>query len=1033
MKATTSMAGIMRTMSDTVFSMDSIPKSYAPSEVEGSILAKWETADVGHCEADADGKPFSILIPPPNVTAALHLGHALNGTLQDILNRWHRMKGFATLWMPGTDHAGIATQTVVEKRLMQQENKKRTDFSRDDFVARVQAWKDEYEETILGQLRQIGASCDWDRTRFTMDDVCATAVRKAFFELFKEDLIYKGKRLVNWDPVTLTALADDEVEMEEVAGFMYYLRYPLEDGSGFITVATTRPETMLGDTAVAVNPKDPRAEALRGKSIRLPIVDRVIPIVEDDYVVMQGADDPKAEFATGFLKVTPAHDPNDWEIGKRHDLEIINVMATDASISDKYGWEDASAESKQFIGLSRENAREAIVEWFVANDLFEGKREYAHSVGHSYRSHVPIEPYLSDQWYVRVTDDRLRNEALRALSPEQYDGTPPPRNSGEVCDAGDGMLHVYPERYAKQYQVWHENLLDWCISRQLWWGHRIPIWSKAFPINKEPSWPHADCDEVASQVMVDEGEEQTIVYLSIDCGSASIEADIESDGFVQDEDVLDTWFSSALWPLSTMGWPNPEAFPDTVGLLDKFNPTSVLCTAREIIGQWVSRMVMFNRYFQGGTLPFFDVYIHPTVQDGFGQKMSKSLGNGVDPRDVISTHGADALRYLMAQLTTGTQDVRLGVDLICPYTDVSFEPKYITSHSGHKVMAPLQTCPTDSSKQMSTVYGILTGESKNCKETPLAMNTSSRFDVGRNFANKFWNASRFALMNVSAPAESVSLDELLPADQWMLSRVASAIEQMNGALSTYQFSVAAETMYDLLWRDFCDWYLEAIKPTIKDSPPQQRVLLTVLDSICRLLHPLCPFVTEAIWPHIHSVPSGSVGNVQFAGSHLAATAPWPSLTGVQFDDDAIASFEKLQELVTAIRATRASQNVKPKREIELIAPSGLYALASEHKVVLFAIAGIHTLTESCETNSGVAVPFGGETIYLANLFDEKDAEANTEKLQQDIAELEKKVAGFKGRLSNENYVNNAPDNVVQETRDMLLQAEHDLETAKGAL
>ena len=1020
-------------MPDTVFSKDSIPKSYAPSEVEGEILAKWENGDIGHCEADAEGKPFSILIPPPNVTAALHLGHALNGTLQDILTRWHRMQGYATMWIPGTDHAGIATQSVVEKRLMQQENKKRTDFSREDFVARVQAWKDENEVTILEQLRQIGASCDWDRTRFTMDDVCATAVRTAFFELFKEDLIYKGKRLVNWDPVTLTALADDEVEMEEVTGFMYYLRYPLEDGSGFITVATTRPETMLGDTAVAVNPNDSRAEALRGKSIQLPIVGRVIPIVEDDYVVMQGADDPKAEFATGFLKVTPAHDPNDWDIGKRHDLEVINVMATDASISDKHGWEDASNESKQFIGLSREDARDAIVEWFSKHDLFEGKREYVHSVGHSYRSHVPIEPYLSDQWYVRVTDDRLRNEALRALSPDQYDGTPPARDSGKVCESGDGLLHVYPNRYAKQYQVWHENLLDWCISRQLWWGHRIPIWSKSFPINEEPCWPHSDCPAVASQVMVDESEEQRIVYLSIDSGNSSIETDIESAGFMQDEDVLDTWFSSALWPLSTMGWPDPQAFPETIGLLEKFNPTSVLCTAREIIGQWVSRMVMFNRYFQSGTLPFLDVYIHPTVQDGFGQKMSKSLGNGVDPRDIISTHGTDALRYLMAQLTTGTQDVRLGIDLICSYTGVSFEPKYITSHSGYKVMAPLQNCPTDTSKQMSTVYGILSGEAEDCEETPLAMNTSSRFDIGRNFANKFWNASRSALMNVTAPAESVSMEELCPADQWMLSRVASAIEQMNAALSTYQFSVAAETMYDLLWRDFCDWYLEAIKPTVKDSPQQQRVLHTVLDAICRLLHPLCPFVTEAMWSHIHSVPSGSIGNLQLPESTLAATATWPSFADVQFDQSAIDSFEKLQELITVIRATRASQNVKPRREIELIAPSRLYSLASEHEVVLSAIAGLQALTESDDSTDGVAVPFDGETMYLANLFDEKDAEANTEKLQQEIAELEKKVAGYKGRLLNENYVTNAPENVVQETRDMLLQAENDLETAKVAL
>ena len=1022
----------MRGMTDMAFSIDSISKSYAPSEMEAGILSRWDEANVGHCPADADGAPFSILIPPPNVTAALHLGHALNGTLQDILTRWHRMKGDATLWMPGTDHAGIATQSVVEKRLMQLEGKKRTDFSREEFVCRVQAWKDEFEQTILGQLKTMGASCDWDRTRFTMDDVCEAAVREAFFQLYKDGLIYRGKRLVNWDPATLTALADDEVEMEEVSGHMYYLKYPLEDGSGSITVATTRPETMLGDTAVAIHPKDPRAESLRGKSVKLPIVNRVIPIVEDDYVVMQGTDDPKAEYATGFLKVTPAHDPNDWEIGKRHDLPVINIMATDASISDKYGWEDASEESKQFIGLSREEAREQIVQWFTQHDLLEGIRDYEHSVGHSYRSHVPIEPYLSDQWYVRVTDDRLRNEALRALSLSQYKGTPPTRESG-LHQEGDGQLHVYPARYAQAFQVWHENLLDWCISRQLWWGHRIPVWSKFFPADEEPSWPHAQSDAVASQVMFDEGENQNIVYLSIAGGYESVEEDIEAAGFVQDEDVLDTWFSSALWPLSTMGWPNPEAFPQTIGLLEKFNPTSVLCTAREIIGQWVSRMVMFNRYFQNGALPYVDVYIHPTVQDGFGQKMSKSLGNGVDPRDIISTHGADALRYLMAQLTTGTQDVRLGVDLICPYTGESFEPKYVTSSSGHKVMAPIQECPTDSSKRMSTVYGLLTGEATDCDETPLAMNTSSRFDVGRNFANKFWNASRFALMNVASPAETVSVDALQPIDHWMLHRLNDAIVNIDEALSTYQFSVATEILYDLLWRDFCDWYLEAIKPTIKESSSQQRVLHFVVDTICRLLHPICPFVTEAMWSHIHSIPSGSVCGVQLQDSPLTASAQWPVPFDTQFNQESIYSCESMMDLVTAIRAARASQKVKPNKSIELLAPKNIFSLVSSHSAIINALAGLSVVRECDENSTGYAIPFEGETMFLSNMFDEKDQKANTEKLNDEIAALEKRVAGFKSRLSNESYIQNAPEHVVQETRDMLTKAESDLLIAKEAL
>ncbi len=1018
-------------MSDTALSKDTIPKSYAPSDVEAEILSRWEDGNIGHCEADADGNPYCIIIPPPNVTSALHVGHALDGTLQDILIRWHRMKGDATLWMPGTDHAGIATQTVVEKRLMQQEGKKRTDFTREAFVERVQAWKDEYEATILDQLRLFGCSCDWERTRFTMDDVCAAAVREAFFILYKDDLIYRGKRLVNWDPVTLTALADDEVDMEEVAGHMYYLRYPLEDGSGFITVATTRPETMLGDTAVAVNPNDPRAKALQGKTIRLPIVGRVIPIIEDEYVVMQGTDDPKAEFATGFLKVTPAHDSNDWDIGLRHDLEVINVMAPDASISNKHGWDDATDESKQFIGMTREDAREAIVSWFKANDLYDGDREYAHSVGHSYRSHVPIEPYLSDQWYVRVTDDRLCNEALRSLSAEQYNGTAPARESGKRD--GDGELKFYPERFAHSFQAWHENLRDWCISRQLWWGHQIPVWSKVFAADEVITWPHAESEAVASSQEFDEAEDATAVYLCISGGHESVEQDIEAADFVRDEDVLDTWFSSALWPISTMGWPNPDAFPETKGLIEKFNPSSVLCTAREIITLWVSRMVMFNRYFQEGTLPFYDVYIHPTVQDGFGQKMSKSTGNGVDPRDIIATHGADSLRYTMAKLTTGTQDVRLSVDVICPYTGASFEPKYVKSRGGLKVPAPIQECPTDSSKKLVTVYGVLSGEASASDETPLAMNSSSRFDVGRNFANKFWNACRFALMNILNPSETVSAADLKPIDHWMLSRLSDATHRIDAALKEYKYSVAVEALYDVLWRDFCDWYLEAIKPTVKEYPHQQRVLLTIVDVITRLLHPICPFVTEAMWQHIHTFSVGGVEGIALTTESLAATSSWPNLSGLCIDRDAVANFEKVQTLVTAIRGARASQNVNPKRRIDVLVPEEMYYSTLEHLLVIGSLAGVGVLDQVTPSSEGFAVLVDGKTILLANMFDEAEAAENNTRLAEEITALEKKVAGFKGRLANDSYVNNAPDHVVQETRDMLAQCESELAIAKEAL
>ena len=455
-----------------------LAKVYSPADVEAGISQKWADAGVFHAEPATDGADhYSVVIPPPNVTAALHLGHALNNTLQDVLVRYHRMRGDNTMWMPGTDHAGIATQTVVEKRLLSQ-GIRRLDMGRDAFIEKTQEWKDAYEATILGQLQEMGASCDYDRVRFTMDDMCATAVRHAFFVLFKDGLIYRGKRLVNWDPATGTALADDEVEMEDIEGHMWYLRYPLADGSGHVTVATTRPETMLGDTAVAINPNDPRAADLVGKMVRLPIVGREIPIIEDDYVVLPDPEssDPKARMSSGSLKVTPAHDPNDWEIGLRHNLEVINVMAADASISDQYGWEDASEESQPFIGLGRYEAREAIVAWFDENDLLEKVLDHPHSVGHSYRSHVPIEPWLSDQWYVAASDDRLAGSALRAQNAEQATTRATEHQPGEAN--GDGELRFIPDRYARTFQQWHEGIRDWCISRQLWWGHQIPVWTR---------------------------------------------------------------------------------------------------------------------------------------------------------------------------------------------------------------------------------------------------------------------------------------------------------------------------------------------------------------------------------------------------------------------------------------------------------------------------------------------------------------------------------------------------------------------------
>ncbi|MCP3903861.1 MAG: valine--tRNA ligase, partial [Planctomycetes bacterium] len=731
----------------TTPAMTELPRSYVPGEHEVAVRERWETAGVFRAaprEGPGDeGEAYCILIPPPNVTAPLHLGHAFNNTLQDILVRHHRMRGRRTLWMPGTDHAGIATQTVVEKRLLSQ-GVQRRDMGREAFVEKVQEWKDEYEATITEQLQELGASCDWRRQRFTMDPMCARAVREAFFRLFRDGLIYRGLRLVNWDPVTLTALADDEVEMREMDGHFWYLRYPLVDDAGqdtgeHVTVATTRPETMLGDTAIAVNPNDAARATLVGRTVRLPIVDRMIPIIADDYVVIPdpSSDDTKAQFASGFLKVTPAHDPNDWAIGERHQLDIVNVMAPDASISADHGWSEATDDWRRedvqpLLGLDRGEARRRVVAWFEEHGLLAETRPYAHSVGHSYRSHVPVEPYLSPQWYVRVTDDRLVGEAQRALAADQFEGTSPARDAATPA-GDDGAMRFFPARYARTYQAWHEGLRDWCISRQLWWGHRIPAWAVPACVGEPTDAITKVLDELDPErehialLPADPGARDSTAYLCAhdEAGEALVGTVADRLGlaaFVQDEDVLDTWFSSGLWPLSTMGWPDPEQDPDTVGLLETFNPSSVLCTAREIITLWVSRMVMFNRYFNAGRVPFRHVYIHAMIQDGNGQKMSKSLGNGVDPRDIIHRHGGDGLRFTCAQMATTTQDVRMPVDTVCPHCDEAFHPKEITTPAGYRVAAPRLTCPA-CSKEMTSPYGQASGTAEPTADAPLARNT----------------------------------------------------------------------------------------------------------------------------------------------------------------------------------------------------------------------------------------------------------------------------------------------------------------------
>jgi len=1051
-----------------------LPPQYDPAAVERGVAARWDAAKAWHAEASGGasgggggggGDPYAIVIPPPNVTAALHLGHALNNTLQDALIRYHRMLGRNAMWMPGTDHAGIATQTVVEKRVLAEEGKRRTDFERDAFIAKVQAWKDEYEQKITGQLKSMGASCDWDRQRFTMDGVCAAAVREAFFRLFQDGLIYRGKRLVNWDPATQTALADDEVEMEEVDGNFWYMKYPVVEAHGseskgfeetgdHVVVATTRPETMLGDTAVAVNPKDPDRAKYIGKHVRLPIVGRVIPIVGDEHVTIplkpraeeqsdeapdRDRDDPKARYSSGFLKVTPAHDPNDWEIGRRHGLPVINVMGPDGSISLDHGWppEERPGEIedlKPLVGLSREDARKAIVKYFRGHGLLEETRPYRHAVGHSYRSHVPIEPYLSDQWYVKVTDDRLAGAALRAMAEDQRqrETEGPVWKGGGSFDGGSredtwtGQLRFTPDRYAKTYQSWHENIRDWCISRQLWWGHRIPVWSA-----EGAGVPSSA--EAASAAVTRDGS-RTLVCLRDD--DPGLIADLEAAGFAQDPDVLDTWFSSALWPVSTLGWPNPENFPDDFpdgdAALNAWHPTNVLCTGRDIITLWVSRMVMFSLYFTG-KLPFHDVHIHPMILDGFGQRMSKSLGNGVDPGDIVHSHGADAMRYTLATMATATQDARLPVDTVDPHTGESFAPKTVTNAKGYTVAAPVQE---RDGKSMVTGYGLASGKAKPSDDAPLARNTSEKFDLGQRFANKLWNAVRFTLGNLTAEGSAPNPEPQTPdpsqdiASRWVLARLARTIRQTNRGFQDYEFARVADGLYDFFWRDLCDWYIEAVKPTASEDAGQRRVLAACVDAALRLLHPLMPFVTERLWAALNAAVPGdrSLPGLHLPPSELLMLAAWPRAERELIDEEAEHDFALIQDAVAAIREVRAQHGIPPRQALETTAraPGPIAQKMHDYRPITCGLAntiprGVGPQVE--KPANSATIRLGEVEVYIHGVAD--DAK-ETERLEKRKAELQKNIKALTGRLANKGYTEKAPAHLVEETRQQLADAEAEL-------
>ena len=879
-----------------------LPPQYSPQENEDPLYRWWEEQGYFRADAHSGREAYVIVIPPPNVTAILHMGHGLNNTIQDVMVRWRRMQGRETLWMPGTDHAGIATQNVVE-RLLAQEGRTRYDLGRDAFVERVWAFVHETGGKILEQLRAIGCSLDWSRTRFTLDPELSTAVREVFVRLYEKGLVYRGYRIINWCPRCLTALSDEEAEPEETTGRLWHLRYPLAegvdapglprlaDGRPYLVVATTRPETMLGDTGVAVHPEDARYAALVGKEIDLPLTGRRIPVVADTYV------DP--EFGSGAVKMTPAHDPNDFEVAQRTGLPSLNVMTPEASIND--------AAPEAFRGMDRTEARRAVVSAFEELGLLERVEEHTHAVPHCYRCDTVVEPRLSEQWFVRMQP--LARPALQAWR--------------------DGELRFQPERFGKVYEHWMENIRDWCISRQLWWGHRIPVWY---------------CQTEGCGETIVAREDPTRCSK---CGGAALE---------QDPDVLDTWFSSWLWPFSTMGWP---AETDD---LRAFYPGHTLVTAPEIIFFWVARMVMAGLEFRG-ELPFTDVYFTGTVRDHLGRKMSKSLGNGIDPLVVKERFGADALRYTVVSGSGAATDQFLNYE--------------------------------------------------NLEET---------FGPGRNFANKLWNAGRFALMNLGddprVPLDEVK-DALEPMDRWILSRLSKTVRETTEALERFRLQDAALRGYHFFWTELADWYLELVKPRLRgDMGPESRraaqaTLAEALDGALRLLHPVMPFITETVWQKLPRAAD--------AGEALIV-ARWPAPRPEWEDEAAERAIEELQAVVGAVRTLRGEYGIQPAARVpvRILGSDEVRAVLEASRRALHDLARVEGLSfagANGEIGASAVLRSGTEVfIPLAGVI---DLDRERARLREELGRLDGQIAGGEKKLANESFVARAPENVVSYEREKL--------------
>lgn len=880
---------------------------YSPQDVESRTYKWWEEKGYFKAEDVSTKLPFSIILPPPNVTGSLHMGHALDHTIQDVLVRWKRMLGFNTLWLPGSDHAGIATQSVVEREL-RKEGQSRQDLGREKFVERVWDWKEQYGNRIIEQMKALGDSCDWESHTFTLDENVSKAVRKVFVELYNKGWIYKGTRLINWSPALESALSDLEVEYKEVKGSIWHLKYPLADGSGELIVATTRPETMLGDTAVAVHPDDERYQDMVGKEILLPLSGRKVPVIVDSYVDM--------EFGSGAVKITPAHDFNDYEMGQRHGLPMINILNKDGTLNDEAG---------SYKGLKVQEARKKIIEDLEEQGVLVKTEAHTNSVGHCSRTQCVVEPFLSEQWFVKT--DELSIPAKRVVE--------------------SGTLRFEPESWTKTYLHWMSIIQDWCISRQLWWGHRIPAWY---------------CDD-CNEVMVAE----TAPKKCSKCNSAQLH---------QEEDVLDTWFSSALWPFSTMGWPQETEAQKT------FYPTDVLVTGHDIIFFWVARMIMMGLEFKGD-VPFRTVYIHGLIRDSQGRKMSKSLNNSVDPVELIEEHGADALRFtLMAQIAAGR--------------DLKF--------------------------------------------------SMQRLEGYRNFMNKIWNAARFslkALEGFEAPAEGVEAvppkADLSDADQWIVYKLGLCEAQVDDALNSYRFSDAAHAIYTFVWHEFCDWYLEFIKPVIygEDSAEKratQLVLAQTLNRVVRLMHPFTPFISEEIY---QKLPIRGEALIVDKYPTPKDDKDWLAIGS----EDTAFELDVVREVITALRNIRGENRIKPGQEIEArLAPKD----DKGQKILGANKASIMTLSRLASLDIGPAgslnkcamtpVRMGEVQVdVIVPLEGLVDFDEEIKRLQKAIDKAQKEMGGLSKRLSNENFLKNAPEEIVEQGKEQLEDLKYQVQALEESL